>query len=314
MKRFTSAADVADIALLVQLALQLKANPFAFEHLGRHKTLVLLFFNPSLRTRLSTQKAAQHLGLSVISLDADNGWKLEFEDQVIMDGDKPEHIKEAAAVISQYADIIGIRAFPGLSDHDKDYNEFVLEQFIRYTSVPVISLESATRHPLQSLADLVTIREHQRSPRPKVVLSWAPHPKALPQAVANSFVEWMIAAGVDLAITHPPGYELAPSFVGHTPVIYSQEDAFAGADFVYAKNWSALEPYGQVLSRDSSWMITPEKMALTNQGYFMHCLPTRRNVEVHDAVLDEGRSLVIRQAQNRVFAAQAVLKNILEQI
>lgn len=314
MRRFTSVADVADVEALVQSAIQLKADPFAFENLGKHKTLVLLFFNPSLRTRLSTQKAAQHLGLSVISLDADNGWKLEFEEQVIMDGDKPEHIKEAAAVISQYADIIGIRAFPGLSDKEKDYSEFVLEQFIRYASVPVVSLESATRHPLQSLADLVTIREHQSTSRPKVVLSWAPHPKALPQAVANSFAEWMTGAGLDLVITHPPGYELDPRFTGAAPVVYNQEEALAGADFVYVKNWSTLEPYGQVKSRETSWMMTAAKMALTRQGHFMHCLPTRRNVEVHDDVLDGGRSLVIQQAQNRVYAAQAVLKSMLAQL
>lgn len=312
MKQFTTIADVPDLSQLVQAALDCKANPFGDVTLGRNKTIGLLFFNPSLRTRLSTQKAAQNLGMSVMSMDLNNGgWALEFEDGVVMNGSTAEHIREGAAVVSQYCDIIGVRTFPSLTDKEKDYSEQVLEQFIRHASVPVISLESATRHPLQSLTDLMTIKSYQNTACPKVVLSWAPHPKALPQAVANSFVEWMLAADIDLMITHPEGYELSPAFAQNAPVEYDQNKALAGADFVYTKNWSAFNDYGKIITPKNDWMITAEKMAKTREAYFMHCLPVRRNVVVADSVIDSPKSLVIEQANNRTFAAQAVLKEIL---
>lgn len=311
MKQFTAVTDVPDPIALAQEALAIKANPFAQDQLGKNKTMVLLFFNPSLRTRLSTQKAGMNLGMSVISMNADQGWQLEFEDQIVMNTNKAEHIREAAAVVSQYADIIGIRTFPSLTDKEKDYSDFVLRRFIEFASVPVISLESAIRHPLQSLADLVTIREQSHKKRPRVVLSWAPHPRALPQAVSNSFIEWMQAADMDLVITHPEGYELSEEFVKDTPVIYDQRKALEGADFVYTKNWSSFRQYGQILQQDPDWMITPEKMLLTDKGKFMHCLPVRRNVIVADGVLDSPASIVIEQANNRTFAAQAVIARML---
>ena len=311
MKQFTSVHDINNIENLVQEALECKKKPFASQ-VGKNKTLGLLFFNPSLRTRLSTQKAAANLGMTFMSMDLNtHSWKLEFEDGAIMNSDKAEHIKEGAAVISQYCDVIGVRTFPSLTDREKDYQELVLNQFIKYASVPVISLESATRHPLQSLTDLITIREHQKIARPKVVLTWAPHPKALPQAVANSFVEWMIAANMDLTITHPKGYELSTNFVKNTPIEYNQAKAFENADFIYAKNWSSFTDYGKIIQPKENWMITSEKMALTNEAYFMHCLPVRRNVIVTDSVIDSSKSLVIQQSNNRTFAAQAVLKNLL---
>jgi N-succinyl-L-ornithine transcarbamylase len=311
MKNFTSVHDVNNIKTLVQTALESKKNPFASE-IGKNKTLSLLFFNPSLRTRLSTQKAANNLGMSIMSMDLNaHGWKLEFEDGAIMNSDKAEHIKEGAAVISQYCDVIGVRTFPTLTDREKDYQELILNQFIKYATVPVISLESATRHPLQSLTDLMTIREHQKTERPKVVLTWAPHPKALPQAVANSFAEWMISADMDLTITHPKGYELSSDFVENTPVEYNQAKAFENADFVYAKNWSSFNDYGKIIKPKENWMITAKKMTLTNDAYFMHCLPVRRNVVVADEVIDSKKSLVIQQSNNRTFAAQAVLRNLL---
>lgn len=312
MKKFTEVADVSDLQKLVRSALELKKAPFLDQALGRDKTLILLFFNPSLRTRLSTERAGLNLAMNVINMNAGQGWALEFEDGAVMNLDKAEHIKEAAAVISQYADVIGIRTFPSLTDREKDYQDAILHSFIRYASVPLVSLESAIRHPLQSLTDLITIEELKTKERPRVVLSWAPHPKALPQAVSNSFLEWMQAAEVELVLTHPEGYDLDPRFVKDTPVIYDQQEAFAGADFIYTKNWSALEPYGKILRDDPEWMITPEKMALTDQAYFMHCLPVRRNVVVADAVIDSDRSAVIRQAGNRTWAAQAVLKEILQ--
>lgn len=312
MRQFTSIADVPRPGDLLNEALAFKADPHQFEILGKRRTLVMLFFNPSLRTRLSTEKAALSLGMSVITMDAQAGWQLEFEDRVIMNGGKAEHIREAAAVISQYADIIGVRTFPGLTDRERDYSDFVLHKLIEHATVPVLSLESAIRHPLQSLTDWMTIQEHKQVERPKVVLSWAPHPRALPQAVANSFVEWMKHAGVELIVTHPPGYELAPEFRAGITIEYDQNKAMEGADFVYAKNWSAFEPYGQILAQDKEWMITADKMARTNNGKFMHCLPVRRNVVVEDAVLDSPASLVIEQANNRTFAAQAVLKALLE--
>ncbi len=312
MKRFTSIADVPRPADLLNEALAFKEDPHRFELLGRRHTLVMLFFNPSLRTRLSTEKAAVNLGMSVITMNAQAGWQLEFEDGVVMDADKAEHIREAAAVISQYADIIGVRTFPSLTDRERDYSDFVLQKIIEYATVPVVSLESAIRHPLQSLADWLTIEEHKKVDRPKVVLSWAPHPRALPQAVANSFLEWMKTAGVELVVTHPPGYELAPYFRAGITIEYDQKKAMEGADFVYAKNWSSYESYGQVLTQDKDWMITTDKMALTRGGKFMHCLPVRRNVVVESAVLDGPSSLVIEQANNRTYAAQAVLKELLE--
>jgi len=313
MQNFTSVYDVPDVPALVQSALDIKQHPFANQTIGHNKTLILLFFNPSLRTRLSTERAGLNLGMQVINMNAGQSWKLEFEDQAIMNLDRAEHIKEAAAVISQYADIIGVRTFPSLTDREKDYQDQVLNRLIRYASVPVISLESAIRHPLQSLTDLMTIEELKQKERPKVVLSWAPHPRALPQAVSNSFIEWMQAGAVDLVVTHPEGYDLDPAFIKNTPVTNDQRAAFEDADFIYTKNWSALEPYGKILTEDANWMITADKMALTNQAHFMHCLPVRRNVIVEDAVIDSPQSAVIQQAGNRMYAAQAVLKAILEQ-
>lgn len=312
MKNFTSVADVPNIRDLVQEALEIKKQANSLQGMGKNRTLVLLFFNPSLRTRLSTEKAALNLGMQVMTMNANQGWKLEFEDGVVMDGDRPEHIREAAAVISRYADVIGVRSFPTLEDKERDYADLVLRKFVECATVPVISLESATRHPLQSLADWMTIAEHKDKERPKVVLTWAPHPKALPQAVPNSFLEWMKHAGVDLVLTHPEGYELDPAFSAGIPVNYDQESAFRGADFIYAKNWSSVSEYGKVLSTDRKWMVTADKMALTNEACFMHCLPVRRNMVVEDAVLDSPRSLVLEQAENRTYAAQAVLKAILE--
>jgi len=312
MKKFTSVNDVPDLPGLLQQAFEFKADPFGHEKLGKRATLVLLFFNPSLRTRLSTEKAAFDLGMRVITLTPGQGWNLEFEDGVIMNADRPEHIREAAAVISQYADIIGVRTFPTLTNRQADYADSILQKLIEHASVPVLSLESAIRHPLQSLTDLMTIQEFRTTERPKVVLSWAPHPRPLPQAVANSFIEWMKEAKVNLVITHPEGYELAPSFSLNVKVEYDQRTAFEGAHFVYAKNWSNYQQYGQVLNQDPDWMITADKMALTDNGKFMHCLPVRRNVVVEDAVLDGPHSIVIEQANNRTFAAQAVLKTLLE--
>ena len=312
MKHFTQVSDVDDIQALVKRARAFKKAPHKAAKLGKERTLILLFFNPSLRTRLSTETAALKLGLSVVTMNAAQGWQLEFADEVVMDSDRAEHIREAAAVISQYGDIIGIRTFPTLTDREQDYQEHVLNSFIKYASVPVVSLESAIRHPLQSLTDVMTIEEYKKTERPRVVLSWAPHPKALPQAVANSFVEWMRAVDADLVITHPEGYELAPEFAGDTPVEYDQQKAFADADFIYTKNWSSYQFYGKSIIQEHQWMITPEKMALTNEAYFMHCLPVRRNVVVADAVLNSPQSLVIPQAGNRQWAAQAVLEAILK--
>ncbi len=313
MNHFTELADVPDPGRLLKQALELKKDPLAHRQLGKDKTILLLFFNPSLRTRVSTEKAAINLDMSCIVYDAAQGWQIEFETGAVMDTDKAEHIKEAAAVISQYADIIGIRTFPSLTDREKDYADHVLHEFQKYAAVPIISLESAIRHPLQSLTDWMTIEEFKSKERPKVVLSWAPHPKALPQAVSNSFVEWMKAADVELMITHPHGYELAEEFVSGVPVEYSQRKAFEGADFIYTKNWSSYQHYGQVLGVGEDWTITKEKMQLTNNAYFMHCLPVRRNVVVADEVIDSDRSLVIHQANNRTYAAQAVIQEILKQ-
>ncbi|GAB3561658.1 acetylornithine carbamoyltransferase [Spirosoma luteolum] len=316
MTNFLSLADVTDLDALIQSGRAAKASPFADQHLGKNKTIGLLFFNSSLRTRLSTQKAAQNLGLNTMVMNVgQDSWGLEMEEGVLMNGDKAEHVREAAAVIGRYCDIIGIRAFAGLQDREKDYQEQVMHQFARYAGVPIVNLESATRHPLQSLADCITIDEAKRVAKPKVVLTWLPHFKPLPQAVANSFAEWMnarAAAGeIEFVMTHPEGYELAPEFAGNAPVIYDRAKAFEGADFIYGKNWSSYTHYGQVLTQDPSWAVTMDDMQRTNNGKFMHCLPVRRNLKVSDAVLDSPQSLVVEQAANREWSAQAVLKEIL---
>jgi N-succinyl-L-ornithine transcarbamylase len=314
VKHFVSAGDAGDIEALVQKALAYKAQPLKDQDLGRGKTLGLLFMNPSLRTRVSTQLAAQNLGLDAIALNADkDGWQLEVKDGAVMDGTSAEHVKEAAAVMGQYFSILGVRTFPGLSDRDLDYSEHILKQFVKYAGVPVLSLESATVHPLQSLADAVTIREHCPSTRkPKVVLTWAPHVRALPQAVPNSFAQWMNAWGhVELVIAHPPGYELDERFSGGARIETDQEKALDGADFVYVKNWSSFREYGKILRSDSSWMITAAKLRNTNKAKVMHCLPVRRNVVIADEVLDGPNSIVIQQAGNRVWSAQAVLSELL---
>lgn len=297
--------------------MEVKKNRFAYKRLGENRTLLMIFFNSSLRTRLSTQKAAMNLGMNVIVLDVNQGaWKLETERGVIMDGDKPEHLLEAIPVMGCYCDIIGVRSFARFESKQDDYSEKILEQFIRYSGRPVFSMEAATRHPLQSFADLITIEEYKAKKRPKVVLTWAPHPKALPQAVPNSFAEWMRAADCDFVITHPHGYELSEEFTAGVPVLYDQDEALAGADFVYAKNWSAFaDPnYGKVLSTDRSWTITAEKMALTDNAYFMHCLPVRRNMIVSDDVIESDRSIVIPEAANREISAMVVLKRMLESL
>ncbi len=317
MKKFTDVNDIGNLDKAVAEALEIKRDRFAFQHLGKNKTLMMIFFNSSLRTRLSTQKAAMNLGMNVIVLDVNQGaWKLETERGVIMDGDKAEHLLEAIPVMGCYCDIIGVRSFAGLKDKAEDYEERVLEQFIRYSGRPVFSMEAATRHPLQSFADLITIEEYKKKKRPKVVMTWAPHPRALPQAVPNSFAEWMNAAGYDFVITHPEGYELDPRFVGNARVEYDQRKALEGADFVYAKNWSAYaDPnYGKVINTDRSWTVDTEKMALTDNAYFMHCLPVRRNMIVTDDVIESPASIVIPEAANREISATTVLKRMLESL
>ncbi|MDE6322914.1 MAG: acetylornithine carbamoyltransferase [Paramuribaculum sp.] len=317
MKKFTCVADIGPLDAAVKEALEVKSNKFGFSHLGRNRTLLMLFFNSSLRTRLSTQKAAMNLGMNVMVLDVNQGaWKLETEHGVIMDGDKAEHLLEAIPVMASYCDIIGVRAFAGLTDKKADYEEQVISQFLTYAGCPVFSMEAATRHPLQSFADLITIEEFKTVERPKVVMTWAPHPKALPQAVPNSFAEWMNATDYDFVITHPEGYELDPLFVGDAVVEYDQKKAFEGAHFIYAKNWSAYtDPnYGKVLSTDRSWTVDAEKMALTDNAFFMHCLPVRRNMIVTDEVIESERSIVIPEAANREISAQTVLKKMLESL
>lgn len=313
MKKYTSIKDIISLPKLVEEAIALKKDPFAFEQLGKRKVLGMLFFNPSLRTRLSTQKAALNLGMDVIVMNISNdGWVLEFEDGAVMENSSAEHVKEAAQVISQYCDVLAIRAFAALKNKEEDYAEKVISSFVKYATVPVISLESATGHPLQALADAITIKEFQQKKHPKVVLSWAPHPRALPQAVANSFVEFIKSTDAELVVTHPKGYELNNEIMEGVPVEYDQNKAFADADFIYAKNWSSYTEYGKILSTDKNWMITNAKMQLTNNAKFMHCLPVRRNVVVADEVLDSENSIVIQQANNRTYAAQIVLKKILE--
>ncbi|OCX53985.1 acetylornithine carbamoyltransferase [Mucilaginibacter sp. PPCGB 2223] len=315
MKLFSSVHDVTDINQLVADALKLKQDPYAFQHLGKNRTLGLIFLNPSLRTRLSTQKAATNLGMNVIVMNMDKeGWALEFNDGVIMNGTTVEHIREAAGVMGQYVDILGVRSFPGLKDRELDYSEEIFNKFVKYCGIPVVSLESATRHPLQSLADLVTITELKKTAQPKVVLTWAPHVKPLPQAVPNSFAEWMCKADVDFVIAHPEGYELCADFTQGATITHNQTEAIAGADFIYVKNWSAYEPYGKVIGGYDDWMLTPEKLAQSNDAKVMHCLPVRRNLELSAEILDGPNSLVVHEAGNRVWAAQAVLKSMLESL
>ena len=317
MKHFTSITQLGDLKDALAAAKYVKENTFADQGLGRNKTLLMIFFNSSLRTRLSTQKAALNLGMNVIVLDVNQGaWKLETERGVIMDGDKPEHLLEAIPVMGSYCDVIGVRAFAGLQDRDYDYNEVIINQFIKYSGKPVFSMEAATRHPLQTLADILTIEEHKTKNRPKVVMTWAPHPKALPQAVPNSFAEGINMTDYDFVITHPHGYELDPAFTGRAKIEYDQRKAFEGADFIYAKNWSAYsgDNYGKVLCTDRDWTVDSEKMALTDNAFFMHCLPVRRNMIVSDDVIESPRSLVIPEAANRVVSAQTILKSILMDI
>ncbi|MDO4999822.1 MAG: N-acetylornithine carbamoyltransferase [Bacteroidales bacterium] len=320
MKSFFHVSDIGDLGAALEEARQVKATPFAWKHLGQDKTIMLVFFNSSLRTRLSSQKAALNLGMNPIVLNiGSDSWKLETEMGVVMDGDKSEHLREAIPVMASYCDLIGVRSFAGLQDRAYDYGETVLRQFLEYSGKPVISLESATVHPCQAFADLITIEEYKEKKRPKVVLTWAPHPRALPQAVPNSFAEWMNAADVDFVITHPHGYELDPAFAGNARVEYDQMKALEGADFVYAKNWSCpgvTDPaqYGQILSKDMGWTVDARHMAVTDNAFFMHCLPVRRNMIVSDEVIDSPRSLVIPEAANRAVSAQVVMKRMLESL
>ncbi len=317
MRNFTNVHDIGDLKAAVAEALEVKKDRYAYTALGRNKTMLMIFFNSSLRTRLSTQKAAMNLGMNTMVLDINQGaWKLETERGVIMDGDKPEHLLEAIPVMGCYCDIIGVRSFARFESKEDDYSEKILNQFIDYSGRPVVSMEAATRHPLQSFADLITIEEHKETPRPKVVMTWAPHPRSLPQAVPNSFAEWMNETDYDFVITHPEGYELDPKFVGKAKVEYDQKKALEGADFVYAKNWAAYtDPnYGKIINTDRSWTVGVEHMALTNNAQFMHCLPVRRNMIVTDDVIEGPRSLVIPEAANREISAQVVLKRILESL
>jgi N-succinyl-L-ornithine transcarbamylase len=315
MKTYTNVKDLGNLQEALKEAFEVKKNRFAYKHLGENKTLLMVFFNSSLRTRLSTQKAGMNLGMNTMVLDVNQGaWKLETERGVIMDGDKTEHLLEAIPVMGCYCDIIGVRAFAQFESKKFDYEETILNQFIKYSGKPVFSMEAATAHPLQAFADLITIEEYKKKARPKVVLTWAPHPKALPQAVPNSFADFMNEADVDFVITHPKGYELAEEFVRGAKVEYDQRKAFAGADFIYAKNWSAYQDpnYGKILSKDMDWTVNSEKMSLTDNAYFMHCLPVRRNMIVSDDVIESPQSIVIPEAANREISAQVVIKRMLE--
>ncbi len=319
MQKFFSAEDIDNLSDAVQEALTLKANPRAHAELGKHKTLGLVFLNPSLRTRLSTQKAATHLGMDVMVMNMDkDGWALETQDGVVMNGTTVEHIREAAAVMGEYCDILGLRSFPSLKDKEADYTEDLFNKFIKFCGVPVVSLESATRHPLQSLTDLITITEHKTVEKPKVVLAWAPHVKALPQAVPNSFSEWMGKAQrqglVDFVIAHPKDYELSEEFTEGVTITHDLNEALAGADFVYVKNWSSFQDYGKVYPVEEDWLITNKRLEQTNVAKVMHCLPVRRDLELSAEVLDGPHSLVIKEASNRVWAAQLVLKRMLENL
>ncbi len=312
MKQFLTLDDLPNFDDQVALAQAIKADPYQFEKVGKRKTLGLLFFNPSLRTRLSTQKAGRLLGMDVMVMNFSNeAWAIEYEDGTIMEGLRSEHVKEAAQVVSQYCDVVGIRAFATLTDKEKDESEQVLQRFIEHATVPIVNMESATAHPLQALADAITLQELTLPKKPKVVLTWAPHPKALPHAVGNSFTRMMQQMDADFVIANPEGYDLDPRITKDIPVIHNQDEALQGADVVYAKNWCSYEQYGQILRTDNAWMLTPEKMAKTNNAYFMHCLPIRRNVVVADGVLDHPNSKVIEQANNRTFSAAAVLKSLL---
>lgn len=330
MKQFFSINDIPSLSKGVQSALECKQNPYADEALGKHKTLGLVFLNPSLRTRMSTQKAAMNLGMNVMVMNmTSDGWALETKDGVVMDGNTAEHIKEAAAVMGEYCDILGLRSFPGLQDAEEDYSEELFSKFAKYCGKPLVSLESATRHPLQSFTDLITIVEHSKyvynndtdqlvpqGKKPKVVLTWAPHVKALPQAVPNSFAEWMCKAQleglVDFVVTHPEGYALNEEFTKGATITTNQDEALQDADFVYVKNWSSYENYGQITCTDTSWMLTLEKLKVTNEAKVMHCLPVRRDLVIASEVLDSEHSIVIQEAGNRVWAAQAVLKEMLK--
>ena len=317
MKHFTSVKQLGDLKEALAEAAYVKANPFADQALGRNKTVLLVFFNNSLRTRLSTQKAALNLGMNPIVLDINQGaWKLETGRGVVMDGDKSEHILEAIPVMGSMCDMIGVRSFARFESRDDDYNEVILNQFIEYSGKPVFSMEAATRHPLQTFADIITIEEHKTKARPKVVMTWAPHPRALPQAVPNSFAEGMSMTDYDFVIANPEGYDLAPEFVGNAKVTHDQDEALEGADFVYAKNWAPYRAdiYGKVVNYDMGWTVTKEKMALTDDAFFMHCLPVRRNMIVTDDVIESPRSLVIPEAANRVVSAQTVLKMLLQSL
>ena len=317
MKHFTSMKQLGDLRKALEGAAYVKANPFADQALGHNKTVLLVFFNNSLRTRLSTQKAALNLGMNPIVLDVNQGaWKLETGRGVVMDGDKSEHLLEAIPVMGCMCDMIGVRSFARFESREDDYNEVILNQFIQYSGKPVFSMEAATRHPLQTFADIITIEEHKEKPRPKVVMTWAPHPKALPQAVPNSFAEGMSMTDYEFVIANPEGYDLAPEFVGNAKVTHNQDEALEGADFVYAKNWAPYEAenYGKVINYDMNWTVTAKKMALTNNAFFMHCLPVRRNMIVTDEVIESPRSLVIPEAANRIVSAQAVLKMLLQSL
>lgn len=317
MKKFLNVGDIGNLDSALKEAFEIKKNRFAYQDLGKNKTLLMVFFNSSLRTRLSTQKAAMNLGMNVIVLDVNQGaWKLETERGVIMDSDKSEHLLEAIPVMGSYCDIIGVRSFAKFENKEEDYTESIINQFIKYSGKPVFSMEAATCHPLQAFADVITIEEHKKVEKPKVVLTWAPHPKALPQAVPNSFAEWCVAAGYDVVITHPKGYELDEKFTKGATIEYDQKKAFEGADFIYAKNWSAYEDpnYGKILSKDMSWTVDDEHMSWTNNAYFMHCLPVRRNMIVTDSVIESESSLVIKEAANREISAETVIKKMLESL
>lgn len=315
MKYFTTVNDIGNVKQLIKEALSLKSSPYAFSELGKNKTLGLVFMNPSLRTRLSTQKAALNLGMNVIVMNIDKeGWALETVEGVVMNGNKAEHVKDAAAMMGLYCDILGIRCFPALLNPHEDYSEHILLQFMRYSKIPVISLESATLHPLQSLADMITIEETKATSKPKVVLTWAPHIKPLPQAVANSFSEWTLKSGYDLTIAHPKGYELNEDFTRGATITNNQAEALKDADFVYVKNWSSYTEYGKILPVSEDWQLTGQKLEISNNAKIMHCLPVRRNVELSDELLDGPASLIHTQATNRVFSAQIVLKKMLEAI
>jgi N-succinyl-L-ornithine transcarbamylase len=315
MRNFTSAADVQDLSALINAARSCKIPDPRNKEKGAGKTLGLIFMNPSLRTRLSTQKAGLNLGMDVMVMNfSGEGWALETKEGVVMDENKAEHIIEAAAVIGEYCDVIGLRSFPGLINREEDYSEEILSNLIKYSGVPIISLESATRHPLQSLADMLTIEEFKTVNKPKVVMSWAPHPRALPQSVPNSFVEWASKMDYELVVTHPEGYELSDSFMNGIEVEYDQKKALEGADFVYVKNWSSYQDYGRILNADKEWMISSAKLDNTREAKVMHCLPVRRNVVIADDVLDGPQSIVIEEAGNRVYSAQAVIQEILKSL